>query len=54
VGENIHRVDLYVAPLENPVFLVLDFLQGEKVILDLVDSTLSVGGETTHIQFRKN
>jgi hypothetical protein len=35
-----------VAPLKSPMFLDLDFLQGQ-VILDLVHSTLSVGGETT-------
>jgi hypothetical protein len=29
------------------LFLGLYFLQGQKVILDLVHSTLSVGGETT-------
>jgi hypothetical protein len=29
------------------MFLGLDFLQRQKVILDLVHSTLSVGGETT-------
>jgi hypothetical protein len=47
VGENIHQVDLYVLLLKNPIFLGLDFLQGQNVILDLVHSTLSVGGETT-------
>jgi hypothetical protein len=30
------------------MFLGSDFLQGQKVILDLVHNTLSVGGETTH------
>jgi hypothetical protein len=28
MGNNIDRVDLYVAPLKNSVFLRLDFLQG--------------------------
>jgi hypothetical protein len=43
VWENIHRVNVYVALM----FLGLDFLQGQNVILDLVHNTLSVGGETT-------
>jgi hypothetical protein len=36
-----------VAPLKNPMHLAFDFLQGQKVILDLVHSTFSEEGETT-------
>jgi hypothetical protein len=53
VGENIYRVDLYVAPLKRPKFLGLDFLHGQKVILDLLHNTFS-WEERPHAQFRKN
>jgi hypothetical protein len=52
VGESIHRVDLYVAPMKNSKLLGLDFLQGQKVILNLVHNTLSVGGDYTHAHWK--
>jgi hypothetical protein len=38
---------MYCVDLYGRLFLGLDFLQEQKLILDLVHSTLSVGGEIT-------
>jgi hypothetical protein len=49
VGDNMDPSSgLVHGALKEPyMFLGSDFLQGQKLILDLVHSTLSVGGETT-------
>jgi hypothetical protein len=47
VGENIQEVDLYVAPLKDPMLLGIDFLC--KAVLDLERGKLSLGGETIHM-----
>jgi hypothetical protein len=47
VGENIQEVDLYVAPLKDPMLLETDFLC--KAVLDVQRSKLSLGGETIHM-----
>lgn len=43
VGKNVHKVDLYVAPLKDLMLLGVDFLRGRKAKLDLEHCTLTMG-----------
>ena len=45
-GQNVHLVDLYVAPLKDSMLLGMDFLQNHRAKLDLDAGTLCLGSET--------
>nr|XP_022308860.1 uncharacterized protein LOC111114716 [Crassostrea virginica] len=45
VGRHTHRMDLYVAPLKDPMLLGMDFLHDCKAKLDLEGGTLSLEGD---------
>ena len=45
VGWGTHKLDLYVAPLKDPMLLGMDFLHDRRAKLDLEDGTLSLEGD---------
>ena len=44
--QNVHQVDLYVAPLKDSMLLGMDFLWDHRAELDLDAGTLCLGSET--------
>ena len=45
-GQNVHQVDLYVAPLKDSMLLGKDFLRDHRAKLNLDAGTLCLGSET--------
>ena len=45
-GQNIHQVDLYLAPLKDSMLLKMDFLRDHRAKFDLDAGTLCLGSET--------
>ena len=44
-GQNVHQMDLYVAPLKDSMLLGMDFLRDCRAKLDLDAWTLCLGSE---------
>ena len=45
VGSTTYRTDIYVAPIDDDMLLVLDFIFKSKAILDCAKQVLLINGE---------